>query len=89
MSASWLASVACFAAPVPLGLAPPDESADSFAFSFSDRGRAFQVLIAIGRQASSDTRIAVQQALDSLQVEPCDLPLPTSSESACRRPLPH
>jgi hypothetical protein len=69
--------------------APPDERADAYAFNFSDNGRAFIVLLAVGRDATPETRNAVEHALDSLRVEPCDLPLPTSQDPVCRRPLPH
>jgi hypothetical protein len=73
-------SFECFT-PQPLG--------DAHLFNFREAGRAFNILIAIGKNATAETRHAAKQALDSLRIEHCDPPLPTATHPTCRRPLPH
>jgi hypothetical protein len=65
---------------------PPD--ARAYAFNFGDSGRAFQLLIAVGKDATPETRRLAIESLDSIRIEPCDRPLPNELEPRCRRPLP-
>jgi hypothetical protein len=58
-------------------------------FNFRDAGRAFQLLIAVGKAATAATRRIAARALDSLRIDRCDSPLPTAVHPICRRPLPH
>jgi hypothetical protein len=67
----------------------PQPTGDADLFNFRDSGRAFQLLVAVGKDATPETRRTAEQALDSLRVEQCDLPLPTETRPTCRRPLPH
>jgi hypothetical protein len=67
----------------------PQPVGDAHLFNFREAGRAFQLLVAVGRNATPATRQAAEQALDGLRVEQCDLPLPTETHPSCRRPLPH
>jgi hypothetical protein len=67
----------------------PQPVAKAHLFNFSDSGRAFQLLVAVGKNATRETRQAAEQALNSLRVVQCDLPLPSETHPACRRPLPH
>lgn len=66
----------------------PQPLANAYLLNFRDSGRAFQLLVAVGKNATPRTRAAALHALDSLRVEECDLPLPTEAHPACRRPLP-
>jgi hypothetical protein len=68
--------------------APPGR-AGGYVFNFGDSGRAFQLLVAVGTKATPETRLAAAAALDSIRIEPCDRPLPSTAKPACRRPLPH
>jgi hypothetical protein len=67
---------------------PPRGRAQTYAFNFGDGGRAFQLLIAVGKDATPATRQLAAQALDSMRIERCDRPLPSESKPKCRRPLP-
>jgi hypothetical protein len=67
----------------------PQPTGNAHLFNFSDSGRAFQLLVAVGRTVTPETRRAAERALNSIQVEQCDLPLPSETHPACRRPLPH
>jgi hypothetical protein len=58
-------------------------------FNFGEAGRAFNLLVAIGKNASPETRHAAERAFGSLRIEQCDLPLPTETDPTCQRPLPH
>jgi len=58
-------------------------------FNFKDHGRAFQLLVAVGKSATPAIRLTAARALDSLRIEPCDTPLPSETDPTCRRPLPH
>jgi hypothetical protein len=66
----------------------PPGRAGAYAFNFSDSGRAFQLLVAVGRDATPTSRLAATRALDSIRIEPCDRPLPSETKPRCRRPLP-
>jgi hypothetical protein len=68
---------------------PPRGRADAYLVNFSDSGRAFQFIVAMGKAATPETRAAAGKALDSLGVESCDRPLPSETDPTCRRPLPH
>ncbi|MFL5897342.1 MAG: hypothetical protein ACJ76D_02590 [Solirubrobacterales bacterium] len=57
--------------------------------NFGDSGRAFQLLVAVGKTATPEMRVTAAKALDSLRIEPCDTPLPSETDPTCRRPLPH
>jgi hypothetical protein len=67
----------------------PQPVANAYLVNFSDNGRAFNLLAAIGKNASPQTRRTAERALDSLRVDQCDLPLLSDTHPACRRPLPH
>jgi hypothetical protein len=67
----------------------PQPTGTAHLFNFSESGRAFQLLVAVGRNASPETRHTAERALNSIRVEQCDLPLPSETHPACRRPLPH
>jgi hypothetical protein len=67
----------------------PQPVGDAQLFNFGETGRAFNLLVAVGSNATPQTRRAAERALDSLQVEHCDLPLPSESHPACQRPLPY
>jgi hypothetical protein len=58
-------------------------------FNFADSGRAFQLLVAVGKTATPEMRLTAAKALDSLRIERCDTPLPSETDPTCRRPLPH
>jgi hypothetical protein len=58
-------------------------------FNFGDSGRAFQLLVAVGKTATPELRLTAAKALDSLRIEHCDTPLPSETDPTCRRPLPH
>jgi hypothetical protein len=67
----------------------PPGRAGEYVFNFGDSGRAFQLLVAVGKKATPETRRVAAAALDSLRIEPCDRPLPSAADPVCRRPLPH
>jgi hypothetical protein len=67
----------------------PQPIGDAQLFNFREAGRAFNLLVAVGRDATAASRHTAERALDSLGIEQCDLPLPTETHPACRRPLPH
>lgn len=67
----------------------PQPTANARLFVFSEAGRAFQLLVAVGRTATRETRRTAARTLDSIRIEPCDSPLPTEAHPLCRRPLPH
>lgn len=67
----------------------PQPTGNAHLFNFSESGRAFQLLVAVGRNAIPETRRTAERALNSIRVEQCDLPLPSEAHPACRRPLPH
>jgi hypothetical protein len=67
----------------------PRPTGNAHLFNFSESGRAFQLLVAVGRSATPETRRRAERALNSIRVDQCDLPLPTETHPACRRPLPH
>jgi hypothetical protein len=67
---------------------PPPERARAYAFNFGDNGRAFQLLLAVGKDATPGTRRLAAEVLDDIRIEPCDRPLPSDSKPRCRRPLP-
>jgi hypothetical protein len=66
----------------------PRGGTDAYLFNFGDSGRAFQLLVAVGRDATAETLRAAAEALDSIRIEPCDRPLPSETKPKCRRPLP-
>jgi hypothetical protein len=66
----------------------PPGGTDAYLFNFGDSGRAFQLLVAVGRDATAETLRAAAEALDSIRIEPCDRPLPSETKPKCRRPLP-
>ena len=68
---------------------PPRGRADAYAFNFGASGRAFLLLVAVGKKATPETRQVAAAALDRIRIEPCDGPLPSEVKAACRRPLPH
>jgi hypothetical protein len=67
---------------------PPAKRVRAHAINFGASGRAFQLLIAVGRGATPGSRRALAKALDSIRIESCDRPLPSESKPRCRRPLP-
>jgi hypothetical protein len=66
----------------------PPRGTDAYVFNFGAGGRAFQLLVAVGRDATPAMRQAAAEALDSIRIEACDQPLPSETHPACRRPLP-
>src|SRR4051812_18289263 len=48
--------------------------------NFGDSGRAFQLLVAVGKTATPQMRLAAAKALDSLRIEHCDTPLPSERD---------
>jgi hypothetical protein len=67
----------------------PQPIGSAHLFNFGDSGRAFQLLVAVGKAATPEMRQIAAKALDSLRIEPCDAPLPSETDPTCRRPLPH
>ncbi len=66
----------------------PPRGTDAYLFNFSDGERAFQLLVAVGRDATPALRRAAAGALNSVRINPCDKPLPSETKPRCRRPLP-
>jgi hypothetical protein len=66
----------------------PPRGTDAYLFNFGDGKRAFQLLVAVGRDATPAMRQAAAETLDSIRIEDCDQPLPSETHPACRRPLP-